>query len=514
MTIFTKLAAAIFAPFDSAGNKRSVDNGDAVVWGTEVERLLASGGFKTINEVGPFSGRGVYNAQPKGFVYLSIDGDGATTSEAVGFIKKSNTSGDWSVPVPWQGIQGPQGEDGESFKVDETGLLADRANFDGAPAGFSFLATDVRELYIRQGVSGWSVGIPFGTGDKGDAGWSAVLAVATDGARRVLRVTDWTGGEGDKPTTLGYVGAIGIVPAIANGVDVRGATGATGGTGVPGADGAKWYSGSGAPVVGTGVNGDFYLQNTAGGGGVVGDVWQKAAGAWSIVANIRGASGAGTGDMVKATYDPTGKNGDAFDMANMAEGTDAKVMTAAERSKLGGIAAGAQVNAVTSVAGKTGAVTLAKGDVGLGNVDNTTDASKPVSTATQTALNGKYSTSDKASAANLRAGTADKVVTPDIALSAMDWVAITAGATPAVDHAAGVNRTITHSANATMANPTNAKSGWPLNIDITPGAFTTSWAANYKFGAAGAPSITARRIAHFVCRDASTFVFLGLSDPS
>jgi hypothetical protein len=36
---------------------------------------------------------------------------------------------------------------------------------------------------------------------------------------------------------------------------------------------------------------------------------------------------------------------------------------------------------VNSVAGKTGTVTLAKGDVGLGNVDNTSDASKPVSTA-------------------------------------------------------------------------------------------------------------------------------------
>lgn len=36
---------------------------------------------------------------------------------------------------------------------------------------------------------------------------------------------------------------------------------------------------------------------------------------------------------------------------------------------------------VTSVAGKTGAVTLVKGDVGLGNVDNTADTAKPVSTA-------------------------------------------------------------------------------------------------------------------------------------
>lgn len=35
------------------------------------------------------------------------------------------------------------------------------------------------------------------------------------------------------------------------------------------------------------------------------------------------------------------------------------------------------------------ALSLVKGDVGLGNVDNTSDANKPVSTATQTALNGK-----------------------------------------------------------------------------------------------------------------------------
>jgi len=47
---------------------------------------------------------------------------------------------------------------------------------------------------------------------------------------------------------------------------------------------------------------------------------------------------------------------------------------------------------VQSVAGKTGTVTLVKGDVGLGNVDNTTDLGKPISTFTQTALNGKAAT--------------------------------------------------------------------------------------------------------------------------
>jgi hypothetical protein len=50
-------------------------------------------------------------------------------------------------------------------------------------------------------------------------------------------------------------------------------------------------------------------------------------------------------------------------------------------------------DAVLSVAGKTGVVTLAKADVGLGSVDNTPDAGKPVSTATQTALDLKVSSS-------------------------------------------------------------------------------------------------------------------------
>lgn len=41
---------------------------------------------------------------------------------------------------------------------------------------------------------------------------------------------------------------------------------------------------------------------------------------------------------------------------------------------------------VQSVAGKTGAVTLVKADVGLGNVDNTSDSAKPVSTAQAAAI--------------------------------------------------------------------------------------------------------------------------------
>ncbi|MBW4968440.1 hypothetical protein KZZ04_19100, partial [Pseudoalteromonas sp. CR1] len=72
-------------------------------------------------------------------------------------------------------------------------------------------------------------------------------------------------------------------------------------------------------------------------------------------------------------------------------GTNIKTING--ESLLGGgnlvVTGGAQVNTVTSVAGKTGAVTLTKDDVGLGSVDNTSDASKPISTATQNALNNK-----------------------------------------------------------------------------------------------------------------------------
>lgn len=44
---------------------------------------------------------------------------------------------------------------------------------------------------------------------------------------------------------------------------------------------------------------------------------------------------------------------------------------------------------VSSVAGKTGVVTLDSSDVGLGSVDNTSDADKPISTATQAELDIK-----------------------------------------------------------------------------------------------------------------------------
>ena len=55
---------------------------------------------------------------------------------------------------------------------------------------------------------------------------------------------------------------------------------------------------------------------------------------------------------------------------------------------------GSGTGAVNSVNGKTGDVVLTKTDLNLGNVDNTSDLNKPISTATQTALDTKASATD------------------------------------------------------------------------------------------------------------------------
>lgn len=72
--------------------------------------------------------------------------------------------------------------------------------------------------------------------------------------------------------------------------------------------------------------------------------------------------------------------------------------TTAEKTKLSGIAEGAQKNTITGVKGgsetsyRTGNVNITATNIGLGNVNNTSDKDKPISTATQTALNGKQAT--------------------------------------------------------------------------------------------------------------------------
>ena len=65
---------------------------------------------------------------------------------------------------------------------------------------------------------------------------------------------------------------------------------AGGGAGTPGADGATWRTGAGAPLNGTGVDGDLYFRTATD------DVYQRASGVYAIIANLKGSAGTnGTG---------------------------------------------------------------------------------------------------------------------------------------------------------------------------------------------------------------------------
>lgn len=99
------------------------------------------------------------------------------------------------------------------------------------------------------------------------------------------------------------------------------------------------------------------------------------------------------------------------------------IMSSADKSKLDSIESGAQKNTITGVKGdsestyRTGNVNITKTNIGLGNVDNTSDENKPISTAQQTALDKKvdkvsgkglstndYTTEDKNKLSGIAAG--------------------------------------------------------------------------------------------------------------
>lgn len=75
------------------------------------------------------------------------------------------------------------------------------------------------------------------TGAAGTKGWSPLIRNVTDSARRVMEIYDWTGGEGTKPGT-GYISSSGLTSTIGDALDMRGATGPSGGDpGEPGDNG-------------------------------------------------------------------------------------------------------------------------------------------------------------------------------------------------------------------------------------------------------------------------------------
>ena len=140
------------------------------------------------------------------------------------------------------------------------------------------LGPDIRRKLNEMGVA-FDAAI---AGAYGPQGWSAVLALVSDGERRVFEIVDWVGGEDTKPTELGFIGATGIVANIADAVDVRGAIGAQGSTGLTGIDGVDGVNGADGREV------EFQTTPTH-------IQWRYSGGTWGdliALSSITGASGA------------------------------------------------------------------------------------------------------------------------------------------------------------------------------------------------------------------------------
>lgn len=270
-------------------------------------------------------------------------------------------------------------------------------NFIVPANGSAAYADDAWAIFDANGYRQYS-GNTGAQGIQGEKGWAPIFAIVTDGARRVLQLTDWVGGQGTKPGNINdYVGAAGFTSVLANAVDIRGPIGLTGNTGNQGDKG--W-----SPVFSVASDGNrrvLQLQDWTGGAGTkpgnIGE-YVSASGFTAVIANaidIRGPQGIqgnpGTGD-VSSTLTLTAGNGltgggslaanRTFDIvaadgsitvnpdsigvgvlqsdaqhgnrggggihSNVVAAGAAGFMTGADKTKLDGIAAGANVGPPTS----------------------------------------------------------------------------------------------------------------------------------------------------------------------
>lgn len=201
------------------------------------------------------------------------------------------------------GLNGTDGADGADGATWYTGS--------GAPGNGSgvdndlYLRTSNGDVYKKTSGS-WSV-VANITGPQGPSGATGAAGATGPAGANGTNGTDgatWITGTG---SPVGYGVNSDLYLDISNGdvykktagswnliTNIKGPQGATGATGAAGTngtngtngtDGATWYSGSGAPGSGTGVNGDHYLRTSNG------DVYLKSGGSWSVVTNITGPQG-------------------------------------------------------------------------------------------------------------------------------------------------------------------------------------------------------------------------------
>jgi hypothetical protein len=196
----------------------------------------------------------------------------------------------------------------------------------------------------------------------------------------------------------------------------------------------------------------------------------------------------------------------------------------------------APTDAVTTVNGQSGTVVLGKSDVGLGNVDNTSDANKPVSTAQQAALDLKAPI-----ASPTFTGTVSGVSKSMVGLGSVDNTSdankpISTATQTALDAKApkqeSVNTVASSGSTETIPDPTTAESISRITLDANctftfptagagrsftliliqdgTGSRTVTWPGTVKWPNATAPTLTTTAnkidVFTFLCADGTNWL--------
>ena len=138
---------------------------------------------------------------------------------------------------------------------------------------------------------------------------------------------------------------------------------------------------------------------------------------------------------------------------------------------------------------------IVKGDVGLGNVDNTSDASKPVSTATQTALDLKAPLASPTFTGTVTVPTGAALNTP-ASVNLSNATALPAAALPAmtgdVTASAGSHATTLANSGVTAASYGSSSAVAVITVDVK-GRITSATSTTISVGKNAATRILARQ---------------------